>query len=250
MRIHLAGNIALSMPREYIELRAPFVLQTFYEAVNWDERTWADVLTVPKVFLLDSGAFALFRTGVQGNLDEYLSRYIEAINRHSVEHFFELDLDPVIGVEATAKLTERLERETGRQCIPVFHRVRGIDTWRSMCRQYPYVAIGATGLTKESLWVKNDELLRRLIDIAHESGAEVHGLGYTRLSNINKTVVPFDSVDSSSCLSGGRYGTVYKFTGTKLISRNSKGRIKDYKIVNRHNIGEWIKMARYKEEHP
>ena len=86
-----------------------------------------------------------------------------------------------------------------------------------------------------------------MIRIAHQSGAEVHGLGYTRLSNINDTTVDFDSVDSTSCLSGGRFGTVYKFTGDKLIAKQYKGRLKDYKSVNSHNIEEWVKMVNYKK---
>lgn len=117
-----------------------------------------------------------------------------------------------------------------------------------MAQEYPYVAIGASGLTPECRWVRNDDLLLRIVDIAHSYGAKVHGLGYTRLSNLNHTKIPFDSVDSFACLSGGRFGTVYKFTGCGLISRSIKGRTKGYRQLNDHNIREWIKMQYYKSE--
>lgn len=85
-----------------------------------------------------------------------------------------------------------------------------------------------------------------MISIAHSYGCKIHGLGYTRLSNINDTKIPFDSVDSSSCLSGGRFATLYKFTGTKIISKSIKGKSPGYKKLNDHNIQEWIKMQKYK----
>ncbi len=115
-----------------------------------------------------------------------------------------------------------------------------------MIREYKYVSIGASGITDECKWVNNTKLLRTFVIMAHQNGCKVHGLGYTRLSNINNTTVPFDSVDSSACLSGSRYGTVYRFTGTKLVSKSIKNRVKDYKTLNAHNVKEWIKMSNYK----
>ena len=52
-----------------------------------------------------------------------------------------------------------------------------------MCKDYNYVAIGASGLTQECKWVKNEKILNQMISIAHSSGAKIHGLGYTRLKN-------------------------------------------------------------------
>ena len=67
-----------------------------------------------------------------------------------------------------------------------------------------------------------------------------------RFTGLGTQGVPFDSVDSSACLSGGRYGTVYRFTGTELVSKSIKNRVKDYKTLNTHNVKEWIKMSNYK----
>lgn len=246
MNIFLAGNIALKTPEEYLDLKAPFILQTFYDLQKWDDAYCQKVVTNPHRFFLDSGAFTFMASGRKTDWNDYAERYIDFIKRNRVRHFFELDLDTVIGIDATREITKKIERQTGMQCIPVFHACRGMDGWRRMCSEYRYIAIGASGITPECRWVKNQEILLSLLKIAHAQGCKVHGLGYTRLSNINHTVVPFDSVDSSSCLAGGRFATVYKFTGHSLIKKSIKGKSAGYKTLNRHNIGEWIKMCRYK----
>lgn len=247
MNIFLAGNIALKIPNEYIEFKAPFVLQTFYEMEHWDDKKLCQkAVNTPLIFFLDSGAFTFMNSGVKVDWQEYATRYADFVRQYKIKHYFNLDLDTIAGVEYTDRLTDYLEQRTGIQSIRVFHRCMGLAKWREMCDKYNYVAIGASGITEECRWVNNPAILRQLIDIAHKSGAKVHGLGYTRLSNINNTTVPFDSVDSSSALSGGRYATVYKFTGHSLVSTHIKGRSKGYKVLNRHNIGEWVKMARYK----
>lgn len=248
MNIFLAGNIALDCPQEFIDYHSPFVLQTFWDLHNKPDTRIKEILDNVGTLFLDSGAFTFMNSGKKVDWLEYLEAYADFINRHQIRHFFELDLDTVIGEAVTRQMTERLEARVGRQYIPVFHACRGVARWRQMAQEYPYVAIGAGALTAECKWVRNDELLLRMVDIAHQYGAKVHGLGYTRLSNLNDTKIPFDSVDSSACLSGGRFGTVYKFTGRRLISRSIKGRSKGYKQLNAHNIQEWIKMQYYKTE--
>lgn len=247
MKIFLAGNIALGPPIEYIKYEAPFVLQTYYDLRHQCQDICKAIINTPKMFFLDSGAFTFMNSGKSVDFEKYLEEYAEFIKKYDVTHFFELDLDTIIGVTKTREMTDRLEKMTGKQCIPVFHACRKMSGWREMVDQYPYVAIGSSGITEECRWVHNSAILNQMLAIAHKAGCKVHGLGYTRLSNINKTTVHFDSVDSSSCLSGGRFATIYKFTGQKLISKNIKGKSSGYKALNDHNIQEWIKMCRYKD---
>jgi hypothetical protein len=247
VKIFLAGNIAKKIPQDYLTYRAPYVLQTFYDMQYWDDELIKKAVSSPKMFLCDSGAFSFMNSGKVVDWKQYIDSYCAFINRNNISNFFELDLDTVIGVENTKKITRYIEKKTQKQVIPVFHACRGMKSYRQMCQQYNYVAIGASAITAECKWVKNKDVLRQMVDIAHQYGSKVHGLGYTRLSNINKTDVEFDSVDSSACLSGGRFATVYKFTGTRLISTNIKGKSKGYKELNAHNIQEWIKMANYKD---
>lgn len=246
MNIFLAGHMGIDCPQEYIDFDSWFTLQTFYDCIRWKESRQEEVVTSPRIFFLDSGAFTFMNSGKNVDWYDYLDKYAKFINKYDIKHFFELDLDVIIGGEETQRLTKRLEQQTGKQCIPVFHACRGLERYRQMCQEYPYVAIGASAITEECRWVRNDKLLKQMVDIAHGYGAKIHGLGYTRLANLNDTKIPFDSVDSSACLSGGRFATVYKFTGAKLISTSIKGRSKGYKELNRHNIQEWIKMQHYK----
>lgn len=246
MNIFLAGHIGNDCPQEYIDFKSMFVLQTFYDCVKWSKNRQREVISAPKTFFLDSGAFTFMNSGKNVNWGNYLDQYAHFINEYDIRYFFELDLDTIIGIEQTQDLTKRLETKTQKQCIPVFHACRGMKRYREMCKDYKYIAIGASAITPECRWVRNNKLLKQMVDIAHDYGCKIHGLGYTRLSNLNDTKIPFDSVDSSACLSGGRFATVYKFTGSKLISKSIKGRSKGYKELNRHNIQEWIKMQYYK----
>ena len=111
-------------------------------------------------------------SGVKVDWEKYSTDYADFINRHDVKYFFEIDLDTIIGVKETQKITKRLESLTGKQCIPVFHRCRGIDAYKKMCRQYDYVAIGASGITEECRWVKNDSVLKKWCLLLTSMGAK------------------------------------------------------------------------------
>ena len=182
MNIFLAGNIGKKIPNEYIQYKAPFVLQTFFDMMFWDEELCKKAIRTPKMFFLDSGAFSFMNSAKSVDFSKYLDQYVLFVNRFNVQYFFELDLDVVIGVQETQKMTRYLEKKTQRQCISVFHACRKMDGWRQMIREYKYVAIGASGITDECKWVNNTKLLRTLVTMAHQNGCKVHGLGYTRRS--------------------------------------------------------------------
>ena len=116
MRLCLAGTF----PSEKIvrENRPEYVLESFFYIKPWQ----VEEMPKWKMFLLDSGAFT-FMHGVEASTkpvdwDGYLSRYIDFINRHNVQHFFELDVDIIVGYDAVKRMRARLEAETGKQSIP------------------------------------------------------------------------------------------------------------------------------------
>ena len=58
-----------------------------------------------KGFLLDSGAFT-FMTSLKGksiNWNEYVINYGNFVKQHDIKHFFELDIDPIVGLKDTPK---------------------------------------------------------------------------------------------------------------------------------------------------
>ena len=251
MKIFLAGcGYVFGNCDLVIELNPKYVLQSFYylrKFKNLDKlmRFYNEM----PMFLLDSGAFTFMNTGGTENIKKYLEEYINFINKYDIKYFFELDLYTVIGIEKTYEMTRYLEQQTGKKSIPVFHACLGLKRYREMCENYEYVAIGASGLTEECRWVKNDKILKTMVDICHSYGTKIHGLGYTRLDNINNPKIMFDTVDSSSCVSGGRFGTLYYIQNGKMQSKSVKKdgqRIKDLKTLDIQNFKTWVKFQNMK----
>nr|HIL74267.1 hypothetical protein [Rhodospirillales bacterium] len=202
-------------------------------------------------FLLDSGAFSFFG-GKEVDWDEYVTRYIEFINKHDIDLFFELDIDKIIGIEDTERLRHRIESGTGKQTIPVWRPSRGIDYWRAMIESYSYVAISASG-KYDSAWTRRSEsvpILRKMLLEAKENNCKVHGLGFTRIKLL--PILPFHSVDSTSWLSGQQYCTFYRFKNGHMKSIPKKDKSKRGINPNgrsRYNFNEWVKFQQYADEY-
>lgn len=177
------------------------------------------------------------------DFDGYLTRYIEFIKKHDVKYFFELDIDSVVGYEKVKQLRKRLEKETGKRCIPVWHKSRGKDEFLKMCDEYDYVAIG--GIVTKEITKDQYPFLTWFINEAHKRGCKVHGLGFTSIADLPK--YHFDSVDSTSWKSGGRFGQlhIYKDGTIKTITQKSKKAV--YKPIDQNNFNEWLKFQKYAE---
>lgn len=226
----------------------PFILESFFYADADTER----LLPYYGDFLLDSGAFT-FCQNDKSNIDwnTYADEYADFINRNRVEKFFELDIDSVIGYDNVLKLRKRLEAKTGKQCIPVWHIPRGKQEFISMCKEYGYVAIG--GVAGKKISAKNYDLYVRsfpwFINIAHEYGAKIHGLGYTSLDGLKK--YHFDSVDSTAWTTGNRFGYLYWFDGHTMKKKDvpSGHRLCNSRAAALHNYTEWIKYQKWAITH-
>lgn len=101
-----------------------------------------------KSYLLDSGAFSFMNGAKRVDFDSYTDRYIDFINDNKVPLFFEMDLDVVVGLPKVEEYRRRIERRTGKQCIPVFHRERGKDYFIDMVKNYKYVALGGIAVNE------------------------------------------------------------------------------------------------------
>jgi len=194
-------------------------------------------------FLLDSGAYTFMdnisRDPEEIDFQEYTDQYAQFINKHDIDLFFELDIDNVVGLARTRELRRRLETKTGKGCIPVWHKSRGKDAFLKIAREYDHIAIG--GIVADEFSQDEYKYFRWFVDKAHDLGAKIHGLGFTP-SNIGE--YGFDSVDSTSWLSGGRFGTVHRFTGHGLEQESREARAK-YPANIIHNFKEWVKYAHY-----
>lgn len=247
MRIYLAsttiGMDKQTREKAIKENKPLYMLETFFSG----EKTCKKILDEAGTenFLLDSGAFS-FMSGAKCSKEElvhYMERYIQFINQNNVKYFFELDVDTIFGIDFVHQLRNRLESETGKKCIPVWHKGRGIEYWKWMCDHYDYIAIG--GLV---FHVKKQEYeaIRKMVDYAYSKGVKVHGLGFTKTRELDN--YKFYSVDSASWTKAGALGQqVHFFNGKDISSRKINKGDKKVKLSSliAHNLKEWCKYQKY-----
>lgn len=246
MKIYLAGVMPWRNGGGYdetIKSFRPYILESFYYADADTER----LLPYFGDFLLDSGAFTFMQNAkIKVDWNEYIERYAHFINKNKIQKFFELDIDSVVGYSKVKEFRTRLEKATGTQCIPVWHKSRGAEEYQKMCDEYPYVAIG--GIVSREIMPKDYRHFPWFIKEAHKRGAKVHGLGFTNLEGLKK--YHFDSVDSTAWTTGNRFGAVYRFNGKSIekINKPEGSRLKDPRYAAVVNFTEWIKFQRYADK--
>lgn len=225
-------------------LNKPYILESFYYCDDYTER----LIPYFGDFLLDSGAFT-FMQGTSGAVDwdEYIERYAEFIRKNNISKFFELDIDSVVGYDNVKPMRRKLENLANRQSIPVWHKSRGIEEYKRLCDEYPYVALG--GIVSGEFTKADYRLFPALIAEAHKRNAKVHGLGFTNLSLLPH--YHFDSVDSTAWTTGNRFGFVYRFDGKTMqkIEPKRGQKLGNPRKVALNNFTEWIKYQRYAETH-
>lgn len=242
MKIFLAATSTKEFMKEKL-FHSKYILESFYSFKEWQ----LPLVKQCEMFLLDSGAFT-FMNNFKGtvNWDDYVEKYADFINKNDIRYFFELDIDALVGLKEVERLRTKLERLTKKRCIPVWHKSRGIDYYRRMCKEYDYIAIG--GIVIKEITPQEYKYFTPLLRIAKQSNCKVHGLGFTSTSQLHK--YPFYSVDSTNWQSGGRFGQLHLFNGKKIISKSFKGkRAKDYKKIDTFNFDQWIKFQNYANTH-
>lgn len=238
MKICLAGTGLLKDHPEVL-VKSKYLLESFYSVQEWQ----LPFLMGCEMFLLDSGAFTFMNSKKGGtDFDEYLKRYAAFIKQYNIKNFFELDVDSIVGYEKVKEMRRRLENETGRQCIPVWHKSRGIDDFIKTSEDYDYMAIG--GIVTKEIPRTQWGYFRTLIDIAHRNDCKIHGLGFTDTTQLHK--YKFDSVDSTTWNVGNRFGNVCTRRGDAIIQVHHAGkRVADRAGLMLYNFGVWCDYQRF-----
>ena len=249
MKLYLAsggqGQGGLPCKQKDISLKELYILESYHYIIKQE---WMfPLLKKFKCFLLDSGAFT-FMTSLKGksiDWNAYVINYGNFIKLHDIKYFFELDIDPIVGLKEVERLRHLLEKTSERKCIPVWHKSRGLEYWKQMCKDYDYVAIG--GIVTQEIKRSEYDVFYPLLKIAKENNCKVHGLGFTNLKGMVK--YKFYSVDSTSWLSGNKFGAVYFFDGETMQKQNKQigQRVKTNKTAI-HNFTEWVKFSKYAEQ--
>ena len=135
MRIFLAATTTAMNKEDRTqtlkEYKPKYFLETFFAGETICKRVLQDCGDVEN-FLLDSGAFS-YMSGApcsKEQLEQYCDKYIKFIKENNIKYFFELDVDTIFGIEFVEKLRRKIEKETGRKPIPVWHKGRGIEYWK------------------------------------------------------------------------------------------------------------------------
>ena len=202
MKIFLAGSghVNMWLDENFTNF---YRLESYHNISNQERKR----VTEYKDFILDSGAFT-YLNGADGNInwDKYVENYAAFINKYSVKNFIELDIDPIVGIKEVERLRNKLEQLTNKKSIPVWHKSRGKDYWLKIVREYNYVAIG--GIVTREIKPSEYKYFHWLLAEAKKQNCKVRGLGFTNLKGLEE--YNFYSVDSTSWLSGNRFGSIYK----------------------------------------
>lgn len=221
--------------------RSKYILGSFYYWRNKDIKSEFPNSEI----LLDSGVFTMFsrKKPPKEEIEFYANEYINYINKYKIDKYVELDLDVFYPYEYVQWLRNKLERGTGKKCIPIWHHSRGKDEFIKMCKEYEYAGIG--GIASGEELSKYIDTYRDLNLLAKKYGCKLHAMGFTPTKNLAR--YGFYSCDSTSWLSGGRYGAVFKFKKDSLINtkKPSNLRIRSYKSINNYNLIEWIKYQQH-----
>lgn len=246
MKVFLAesGGLWGSYIKDEKCFEGAYILRSFYYMNEFVK----SIIPKCKMFLLDSGAYT-FMANQKGLIDwqKYVKEYARFINENKIQYFFELDIDSIVGYEKVKEYRKLLEKETGKKCIPVWHKSRGKDEFLKMCDEYDYVAIG--GIVTKEITKDQYPFFTWFLNEAHKRGCKVHGLGFTSLKDLTK--YKFDTVDSTAWTTGNRFGgKVYFFNGKTIVNVDKPQfkKIKDHTALAHHNFNEWLKYQRYADK--
>lgn len=218
-------------------------LMSFYYIQNKQEIATI-IRDKTELVIIDSGAHS-FQKGKQVNWEEYTKKYAEFIknfDRENVVGYFEMDVDNIIGYDKVLELRHILE-QTSNKIIPVWHKNRGIEEFKKMCKDYSNKVVAITGFKNEDI---KDEQYMMFLKYAKKYNCKVHCLGMTRKKVLDK--VPFDYVDSSSWKQQSIYGMIGRKKVSLEFSKNNRWKVmlENYKQgmqMQDHYYKKWRKIS-------
>lgn len=97
--------------------KTKYVLETFYNGETQCKK--ALEIVGRENFLLDSGAFS-YMNGAKITLQQmqkYINKYIEFINKYDIKYFFEIDVDNIFGLKQVEKWRKQIETKITGQFV-------------------------------------------------------------------------------------------------------------------------------------
>ena len=241
MQLYLASYKSMRPLLAGLEIRPKYILESF---VYMEER-YIDELDLES-FLLDSGAFT-FLSNQTANIDwtAYVRKYADFIKRRQIQNYFELDIYKIIGKQRTEELRDMLQQMTGIACIPVWHRHLGREYLEQLASNFSYIAFG--GFAIGDIRPSEYRFIPELLKICERYKCRVHGLGFTSQPWLKKC--PFFSIDSSTWVSGQRFGRLFEFKNGELKGYSPPKGFRATRRTWTETLKAWIEFAQYAEEY-
>ncbi len=178
---------------------------------------------------LDSGAYSAFTKGVTISLDEY----VKFVHEHKALLTTYANLDVIGDPEATWQNQLEMERQ-GLQPLPCFHYGEDRNWLKRYMDRYDHFALGGmVPIATAQLISWLDSLMKTLCDKTRRPVCRFHGFGVTGLDLLLR--YPWYSVDSTSWVVAGRFGSIYLWENGRInpIAVSDKS-------PNRQSIGRHI----------
>lgn len=158
----------------------------------------------------DSGAFSAFTKGHEIRVEDYCD-WLD-LNKEYLLLYANLD---VIGNQVLTRNNQTTMESRGLSPLPVYHIGSGLREFRRLCEKYEYVAIGGMVPYMKRVGVIWPSLVK-IFEIGVDNN--LHGFGCTNQKVLFN--LPWYSVDSTTWMSGMRYGEVTLFDpkSIKIIS--------------------------------
>lgn len=202
--------------------------------------TWHYIYDNTNEILIDSGAHTL-QKGKNVDWEAYTHEYAQWIIENDSDKilgYFEMDVDNRIGYDRVLSLRKILDSASDK-IIPVWHKNRGVDEFKRMCKETKGDIVAITGFRNEDI---KDEQYGLFLKYAWSQGKKVHCLGMTRIKVLDK--VPFDYVDSSSWIQTAVWGSVKDFKNGKFVHTDVSG-LYETKDLEKFNFDAYVKMQQY-----
>ncbi len=201
------------------------LLVSFHYFKNKDLNTVINNAPVKPTVFTDSGGFSAHSQGVDVDIDEYCSWLRR--NKSSIDYYANLD---VIGDWRGTLKNQLIMERRGFRPLPVIHY--GSDPSeirRYSSHGYKYICLGGLvpysfQLTQALTSIRNNrpppksglKIVKWLDEchrIAKDEGVRLHGFGVTNWRAVTR--YPWKSVDSSSWISGAKFGSLILFDPSK-----------------------------------
>lgn len=227
MKIFLAGLDSLPFKRAIDLIDYKYGLFSYFH-ISKNKETMDEIANSPMELICDSGLFTLmFGAGKGGTYDldfmrDYTKRYIEWCKTVRAPNitFVESDVHKLLGMEAVFELRKYFE-DSGLNHMYVWHREEGLEGLYALANKYDYIALSVPELRilfKAHDWRYQEGVFDLLAKIKAnvKKMPKIHLLGNTVIETMSTELAY--SCDSTSWLSGGRYGRCIVLHNERLQS--------------------------------